>query len=414
MSLSITHYSLIIRMDDGGMVSVTGYKERDSARVLIVDDDEASRLHLRALLHTRGYEILEAADGPSALDVISREGADIVLLDVRMPGMDGIEVCWRIKHELGQFSLPIIFVTGMDDRDARLSSKESGADEFLTKPVDEMELLIRVRNLLQIKAYHELQEHQRELLEAELSETREQLLHAERLATLGTLAGGVGHELKNLVTVFHLNLSKLRLDMDRGQPTEAETVDSLSRVEQHMETHAIQLLNSARPGPDYTEPVDFREVVTGTMSMLRLTGKTKYVEVEIDLPPDPVIVRVNRTRIEQILINLVTNATDALEEVEGRARNIRICVRHDRQDKRMRCTVEDNGCGIPEEHLEKIMEPYFTTKQPGRGTGLGLPVISGILESYKGTLVIESTLGQGTTLTFDLPLCDDMQAGVRT
>jgi C4-dicarboxylate-specific signal transduction histidine kinase len=401
-------------MNDGAIIRVQGNKKKASARVLIVDDDEASRLHLRALLLTRGYEVVEAADGQSALDIIAKEGADIVLLDVRMPGMDGIEVCWRIKHELGQFSLPIIIVTGMDDRNARLSGKESGADEFLTKPVDEMELLIRVRNLLQVKAYHELQERQRELLEAELSEIRHQLLHAERLATLGTLAGGVGHELKNLVTVFHLNMAKLRLDIESDQPPDTETVDSLNRVEQHLETHATQLLTSARPGPDYTEPVDFRDVVTGTMTMLRLTGKTKYVEVEVDLPPDPVIVRVNRTRIEQILINLVTNAADALEEAEGRTRCIRICVRHDPQNRRMRCSVEDNGCGIPDEQLEKIMEPYFTTKKPGRGTGLGLPVVSGILESYRGSLLIESTPGQGTTLTFDLPLCEKGQAGAET
>jgi signal transduction histidine kinase len=122
--------------------------------------------------------------------------------------------------------------------------------------------------------------------------------------------------------------------------------------------------------------------------------------VAAELGREPLIVTVNRTRIEQILVNLVVNAVDAIGDRNG---SITIDVHPSADGKRVVCEVRDNGCGIPGEHLDKIFQPFFTTKSEDKGTGLGLPVARGIVESYGGTLTASSTVGTGTTFVFDLP-----------
>jgi C4-dicarboxylate-specific signal transduction histidine kinase len=144
-------------------------------------------------------------------------------------------------------------------------------------------------------------------------------------------------------------------------------------------------------------------VVTGTLTVLRGAGKTKYVVVETDLPESPVIVTVNRGRIEQILVNLIINAVDALKEVRGRRRRIKVAVEVPAGGDRVLCRIEDNGCGISPAELKGVFAPFFTTKPPGLGTGLGLSVVKQILDSYDGSISVESSVGKGTTFTFDLP-----------
>jgi PAS domain S-box-containing protein len=240
----------------------------------------------------------------------------------------------------------------------------------------------------------------KESVEQELDKTRQQLLHAERLATLGTLAGGVGHELSNIATVFLGNLDRLRALPEGALPDGVER--ALSVVGKHMITHADRLLSLARPGQDYEEPLDLREIVTTTLEMLHDAGKTKYVDVETELPGEPVMVTVNRTRVEQILVNLVGNAADALAQVEDRARCVRVVVTRGAAG-RVVCQVADNGPGIPADSLDKIFDTFYTTKPKGRGTGLGLPVVRQIVEAYGGKLAVASLPGHGATFTFDLP-----------
>lgn len=146
--------------------SSTGFLADDTrGRVLVADDDRTLRGLIRGALQRAGYEVVEAADGVAALDAVKAGGVDLALLDVQMPGADGIEVCTEIRRSHDSLSLPVIIVTGLDDRDARVWCKAVGADEFLTKPMDVTELLIRVENLLKLRRYHSRLQRQNELLE---------------------------------------------------------------------------------------------------------------------------------------------------------------------------------------------------------------------------------------------------------
>ncbi len=371
-------------------------------RILVVDDDARNRRLLDAMLRPEGYDVLEAESGERALELIGQGAADLVLLDIMMPGLDGVEACRRIRASPGtERLLPVVFVTALGDRDARVRGKSAGGDDFLTKPIDATELLARVRNLLDAKAYHDLRERQRQLLEQELERRSTQLLRAERLATLGTLAGGVGHELNNICAVFLGTMHFVQENAAVGKPPEAEDLVQLLRVGEHLRVHAEHLLSLGRPGPDHAESLDLREVVTGTLAMLRATGRAKYIDIASELPGDPVLVTINRTRIEQVLINLVGNAADA---VLGRDKpRVMVAVAPPDEGGYVQCRVEDNGVGIPEDQLQIIFEPYFTTKPPGRGTGLGLVVVKQIVESYGGHLHVSSVPGEGSVFAFDLP-----------
>jgi signal transduction histidine kinase len=174
----------------------------------------------------------------------------------------------------------------------------------------------------------------------------------------------------------------------------------LERVAEHITEHGRRLMQLARPGPDHVGPIDLNAVVLDVIAMLRGAGKLRRLSVVAEVGAEPLIVTVNRTRIEQILVNLVVNAVDAIGAREG---SITVDVHPSADGKRVVCEVRDSGSGIAPDDLAKIFQPFFTTKPEDKGTGLGLPVARSIVESYGGTLAVTSTLGVGTTFTFDLP-----------
>jgi signal transduction histidine kinase len=139
---------------------------RDAGRILVVDDEVANRRLLEAMLSGEGYDLVDVDDGEAALAALSDRSIDLVLLDVMMPRMSGFEVCHRIRNDLGLTFLPIIFVTALSDRASRIRGKDVGADDFLTKPVDDVELLVRVKSLLRLKRHHDENERERQLTHA--------------------------------------------------------------------------------------------------------------------------------------------------------------------------------------------------------------------------------------------------------
>ena len=260
--------------------------------------------------------------------------------------------------------------------------------------------MARVKNLLRAKAYHDLRNRHCELIESELDRMRDQLLRADRLATLGTLAGGVGHELNNVATVLMYATEAVRGSMEAGEPASAEDVEMLADSLRHVTLHARQLLDMGRPGHDDEVDLDVREIVESVLEMLRLVGRTKQVDVQVCLPADPVRRVLNRTRLEQIFLNLIGNAADAVVAADGARRQIQISVEQ-AAGGRVACRIEDTGTGIPADKLEAIFEPYFTTKEPGQGTGLGLSVVRNILRGWNTELTVRSTPGEGSVFAFE-------------
>ncbi len=368
--------------------------------VLVVDDHEVNRELLCHLLTHEGFRVLTAGDGEEALETLRGADIDLVLLDVMMPRMDGFEVCRVVRTEMKRLDLPIIFITAYGDQEARRRGKAVGGDDFLTRPVDREELLARARSLIRTKAWHDAQAEERARLAGALEETQEQLLRLERLATLGTLAAGVGHELGNLATVLGSTVLFLEEDLAAGRSVE-EHLSILQSIAGHLKSHARHLLDAGRPGASEPVVVDLRDVARQVASMLEISGRAKACRIRLDLPDAPVRLRARPVQLEQVLVNLVVNASDAVRDARREDGTIEIRLRETGGEVILE--VEDNGCGIPPEHLEAIRETYFTTKPPDRGTGLGVPVAIRIVEAHGGTLEYESEVGHGTVARVRLP-----------
>ena len=369
----------------------------DIGRVLIVDDHPGNRELLRDLLEGEGYATEQACDGREALRMLQAddERFDVVLLDVMMPVLDGFETC-RCLRANEKIWTPVIMVTALEDVESRVEGKEAGADDFLIKPISCAELLARVKTLIVARRNLQVREARRAQVEAELERARDELMRMERLSSIANLAAGVGHELKNVAVVLSSAVSELSHAADLD-PT---LVDDLRVANEHVRHHASALLALGRPGPEYEDRLEVGAVVRATVDLMRKSGRTKHVTVEVDA--DVVHAFVNRTRVEQIVLNLVGNAADAVEGVRGRAPRIHVRVQR-RADGRASIAVSDNGAGMSPEVRTRLFEPYFTTKPAGKGTGLGLYVVRRIVEGYGGTLVVESAPGAGTTFALDLP-----------
>lgn len=239
-------------------------------------------------------------------------------------------------------------------------------------------------------------------IEEQLDQTRASLLLAERRATLGTLAGGVGHELRNIAQIQIAAVDELNGALGAGEDVTRmlqAVIGDLERVGEHISQHGQRLMQLARPGPDHVAPIDLHSIVRDVVAMLRGAGKLRRLEIVTSIG-EGLQVTVNRTRIEQILVNLIVNAVDAIGDQPG---TITIDIQPTPDARRVVCSVTDTGTGIPEHQLDKIFQPFFTTKPEDRGTGLGLPVAREIVQSYGGNLSVTSQVGTGTTFTFDLP-----------
>ncbi|MEO8548690.1 MAG: ATP-binding protein [Kofleriaceae bacterium] len=238
-------------------------------------------------------------------------------------------------------------------------------------------------------------------IEDKLEQTRTHLLLAERRATLGTLAGGVGHELRNIAQIQVAAIDELQSALAAHEDIEKlmlQVQPDLERVGEHITAHGHRLMQLARPGPDHVAPLELDSVVRDVAAMLKQAGKLGRVECVLDLGKEPLSVTVNRTRIEQILVNLIINAVDSITG-EG---TVTVSVRPSADGKRVVCAIRDTGSGMAPEVLARIFEAFYTTKGE-RGTGLGLPVVRDIVETYAGILAVESTPGVGSLFTFDLP-----------
>jgi C4-dicarboxylate-specific signal transduction histidine kinase len=383
-------------------------RDRADHTILIVDDDRGTRSMLAELLASQGYRVIAASDAHEALNLLGVESIDLVVCDVMMPSVDGIELCARLRRKLNRPELPVIFVTGLDDRETRLRAKEAGADEFLVKPIDGLELFVRAERLLKLREYREVTQRRAERLEIELSEASQKLIRMERFKALGSLASGVGHELANLTMMSELSLESLRKCARMGRPVEEADLNRLDVLSQLLGQHADKLLRIGREGTDDEELLSLGDVVRDSLDLMR-DGQMGSTEITLDTTLGSTSVRMNRTLLEHVIFNLLRNARDAVSQRED-AGAVRVSVESCDTFQRVRLMVNDNGIGIAERHLSQVFEPYFTTKPPSRGMGIGLTLVRQIVESVGGRVVLVSREGVGTTASVDFPHVESNEA----
>ncbi len=369
--------------------------------VLFVDDEPAFLAGIRANLR-RHYRVLCAHSGDEGLAMLTEHGPlPVVVSDLRMPGMDGISFLAEVRRRDPETVR--ILLTGNADLGSAIAAVNRGhVFRFLEKPCPTPDILSAVEDSL--TQYRRITADQL-LLRRELDRLADQLLHAERLTTLGILAGGVGHELNNLCHVLRMQVGLLADKVEDEEPVSAEDIRELDWVLEHLENHGRNLLELGRPSQQPEAVHDLRELTERVLVMLRETGRTKYVRILPEYGFLPARSRVRPREIEQVLFNLIGNAVDALEAAAEQDQ--RIYVRIATEGRRVKLSVEDTGSGVPAEIEERIFEPYFSTKPPTKGTGLGLPVVRQIAQSHGGSVELNNVRGRGARFTVILPQAEE-------
>src|SRR5213594_4393447 len=371
----------------------------NEARILIVDDELANVRLLERLLQQTGYRNLVTTTDPRQVRGLYDElHPDLILLDLMMPHLDGVAVMGELAIPAEAY-VPILVLTADVTMAAKQRALAAGAKDFLTKPFDRIEVLLRIKNLLDTRFLYLELERQNRSLEAIVAERTQRLLQSEKVATMGSLLAGVAHELNNPLAVLTGHAHLLREGAkDESLAARAEKIraaaDRCARIVRNF-------LALARQQPPERRDVRLDQVVQEAVELLAYELRTSNVEVVPELAGDLPVVWADAHQLHQVVVNLLANAHQAMRHMDA-GRRITIRTRLERE--RLLLEVIDTGPGIPAEIQSRIFEPFFTTKPQGEGTGLGLSLCRRTLEEHGGTITVESEVGHGATFRLELPV----------
>ncbi len=364
-------------------------------KVLMVDDEPRNLLILEGILAPLQYDLRQAENGAQALAQVAADPPDLVLLDVMMPGLSGFDVCRQIKSQAGTQFIPVVLVTALTDRDSRVTGIEAGADDFISKPVDSHELRARVKSLLRIKSLHD-----------EKEQAQQRLIQAERLAAIGELVAGSAHELNNPLAVASSLMQSAVETLKEDTPEElaqdrAMLIQNLRvglKDLNRAKDIVASLLSLSEQTGDYTEPVQINIVSDDALRMLRGRYDADRVRVVKTYGENLPTVTGSFADLGQMAMHIVRNAIESIKD------NGTITLRTTFEDGRIVFECRDTGGGIPSDIVGDIFKPFFKTKPPAEGTGLGLYICHQIVKKHGGTITVESEVGKGTTFRVRLPV----------
>lgn len=400
------------------------------AIILNVDDEEAPRYAKTRTLTHAGFRVVEAATGYEALRKSEDLQPWVVLLDVKLPDISGLEVSGIIKKRwphIFVLQTSATFVTGAD----RTRGLEGGADSYLTQPIEPGELVAAVRALLRLRDAEDKLRRLNETLElrvqertADLAEAnaklREEihqrrraeaaLVQAQKMEAIGHLTGGIAHDFNNLLTAVLGNVDRIR--SRAVDPKLVRLAENAFMAAERGSKLTAQLLAFSRTQKLATQPVDVNALIRGMSDLLNQSlGPAIALKTQLanNLPhalADP-------NQLELAILNLAINARDAMVSdgvITIATSSIQIATREDDAlpGAYVNVAVIDNGTGMSPEVLARAFDPFFTTKPSGKGTGLGLSQVYGIARQAGGSVRIESEIGKGTTVS--IRLCESNAA----
>ena len=375
---------------EGRRAAVESWATASIGRVLVVDDEEKNRRLFRDILEAHGHEVKLAEDGEAALTMAFAESPDAVLLDVMLPGMDGFEVCERLRADTRTGHVPILMVTALQDRASMLTGIRAGANDFLTKPIDPEELRLRVRNAVYAKHLYDKVQDDRVRLEA--------------LGTLrDNLTDMIVHDMRSPLLVVSTSFDILSGGADRFSPDERR----FHALGEHACREVVDMVNSLldvsrlEAGEMPLERAQCDIVAIATQAMESVAGLASQKGLTIDLVGDSATVVVDRDILRRAVVNLLGNAIAF--SPEGASIAIGIA----ETDATVRLTVADRGPGIAPEHHNRIFEKFGQVgSRPGGlrpSSGLGLTFCKLAVEAHGGKIGLESHVGGGSTFWIELP-----------
>ncbi|HKP97716.1 MAG TPA: response regulator [Fibrobacteria bacterium] len=379
-------------------------------RILFVEDSEADVDLATWELEKSGYTLSRSERVQTREDLsraIQSETWDLVISDYSMPSFTGLEAL-RLVRELRP-DLPYIMVSGTIGEDVAVIAMKAGANDYLMKGH-----LQRLAPAVD-REMRDMAERKRS--EDALRKSEEQLRLAQRMETVGRLAGGVAHDFNNILSVIsgYANLLQMKMAKTGSAPRELMEIEKAV-----VKATALvrQLLTFSRRQVVQPQILDLGTVITDSLSMLRMVvGEDISLETRVEKGLGKI--KADKSQVEQIIMNLAVNAKDAMPR--GGTLSVELSAEslppeHFRQGEKFQpgkylcVSVRDTGHGIPAEILPRIFEPFFTTKGEGRGTGLGLSTVYAIVQQIGGSIRVDSAMKKGTTFAIHFPCVSDSEA----
>jgi signal transduction histidine kinase len=377
----------------------------EDINILLVDDENDFRQILAKRLKRRGIEVREADRGEKALQMLEDAPVDVVIMDVKMPGMDGIECLKQIKENYDL--IEVIMLTGHADIHGGVEGIKSGAFDYLTKPIELEHLVRKIK-----QAFHKIQ---RILAEKEAQafkeQVQQQMVVAERLVALGTMASGVAHEINNPLAVIQDSAGWLQQILEKpdlqGLPRRDDFNKGLERINKAVKRagkitqqllQAVKTQTTEMADPSTFVEVDLKKLSEEAITLVEPEAALKNIAIHLETKEPRLSAWTDPLQLLQVLLNLLSNSIQATEQ------GGRIIVSLNASMEEAKIIVKDTGCGISKENISRIFEPFFTTKEADQGTGMGLYVSWGIITGLGGLISVESEVNKGTTFTITLPI----------
>jgi len=430
----------------------------DRANVLVVDDDLGPRESMRMILKPL-HNVYIAEDGEAALRVIKEEPIDLVTLDLKMPGMQGIDVLKEIKNF--DPNIEVIIVTGYGTLKTATEAMKFGVKSYISKPYNLNEITSLIdkaieRRRFNLKLRHFFEDaifsdeervkeeevnmqpplasnalerpdiaenlldvtelkfkRMREMKEGfskEIEELEERLIHSERLSLVGQLAAGYAHELNNSLSTMLGYTQFVHHKIDKNHPELSDLLGNISTISNQIERASNitqSLLNLSRKKSSEREPTDVQKLMERVLSYVEYRTHSLGIKVSRHYESKLPLISIDPRKLEQVFLNLIINAFQAMSE-GGILRITARRVKGERGDT-VRLEFADSGEGISEQNLKKVFDPFFSTKNGSGGTGLGLFISRRIVENHQGSIEVVSEKNKGATFILEFPSIGDIK-----
>lgn len=373
--------------------------------ILIIDDERDNLDYLKAELQGK-LRVNLANGGSEGIAQFAKEHCDLVLTDVRMAGIDGIQVLKTIKQMAPLCE--VLLMSGYSDLDAVTAAMNEGAFAFVTKPISKPMLINRIDHAIAvIQGRENQQDVLRELKHNLLMQSR----FAHRLSTLAAMSGGIAHELQQPLSGIGMYSATVRKMVEQGREIEPEFLaETMGKIEKQVDRakSVIDHMREYSSGKQQleTQRLKLCDAVTRALELFKLQLQSHKIELTVEIPEDLEIFA-DQYRFEQVIVNLVSNAKDGILSssagpVNGGPRRIKINGR--REDGEILIDVKDTGCGVPLSLTDSLFDPFVTSKADSGGSGLGLYICRSVLEDFTAGIQLVATDETGSTFRLNFPI----------